>query len=145
MHFLWEHFKSKHKELNTKKFCIQSQKLSMFWQNTWYKKKQSLMQCLAYFFLYLNVFANTCIKNTKSNLFYQYMLLLTKVKQFSNLLKIKKEIGVLIALLVRYTDGCPESMRSRYKLLKNKQFFFFFYFNSSLNDNLEIAMQQIFA
>ena len=50
------------------------------------------MQCLAYFFLYLNVFANTCIKNTKFNLFYQYMLLLTKVKQFSNLLKIKKEM-----------------------------------------------------
>ena len=104
------------------------------------------MQCLAYFFLYLNVFANTCTKNTKFNLFYQYMLLLTKVKQFSNLLKIKKEIGVLIALLVRYIDDCPESMRSWYKLLKNKHcYYFFFYFNSSLNDNLEMAMQQIFA
>ena len=38
----------------------------------------------------------TCIKNAQFNLFYQYMLLPTKVKQFSNLLNIKKEIGVIL-------------------------------------------------
>ena len=46
---------------------------------------------LAKFFLYRNIFANSCIKNAQFNIFYQYMLLLTKVKQFSNLLKIKKK------------------------------------------------------
>ena len=57
---------------------------------------------------------------------------MTKVKQFSNLLKIKKEIGVLIALLVRYIDDCPESMRSWYKLLKNKHCYYFFFFTLTL-------------
>ena len=47
---------------------------------------------LAKFFLYRNIFANSCIKNAQFNIFYQYMLLLTKVKQFSNLLKIKKKL-----------------------------------------------------
>ena len=41
-------------------------------------------------------FANTYIKNAQFNLSYQYMLLLTKVKQFSNSLEIKKEIGVTL-------------------------------------------------
>ena len=33
---------------------------------------------------------------TQFNLFYQYMLLLTNVKQFSNLLNIKKEVRVTL-------------------------------------------------
>ena len=52
-------------------------------------------QYIAYFFLYINIFANTDMKNTQFNLFYQCMLLLTKVKQFSNLLKIKKKLSYL--------------------------------------------------
>ena len=40
-------------------------------------------QCLVSFFLYINIFANTCMKNDQFEFFYQYMLSLTKVKQFS--------------------------------------------------------------
>ena len=45
---------------------------------------------------HINIFANIRIQNTQFNLFYQYMLLLTKVKQFLNLLKIKKGIGATL-------------------------------------------------
>ena len=46
---------------------------------------------LNFFFIYINIFANTYMKNNKFNLFYQYMLLFTNIKQFSNLLKINKK------------------------------------------------------
>ena len=51
---------------------------------------------LATFLRYINIFGNTCIKNAQFNLFYQYLLLLSNVKHFSNLLKIKKEMGVAL-------------------------------------------------
>ena len=37
-------------------------------------------QCLVSFFLYINIFANTCMNNDQFEFFYQYMLSLTKVK-----------------------------------------------------------------
>ena len=61
------------------------------------------------------------------------MLLLTKVKQFSNLLKIKKEIGVGYSFScdfpIRHACGCPESkiMSLKYPhlqlLIRNCQFY----------------------
>ena len=49
---------------------------------------------LAKGFLYINIFANTWIKNAHFNPFCQYMFLLTKVKQAFKLMRHKKEIGV---------------------------------------------------
>ena len=58
------------------------------------------VEFLAYFFLYVNIFANTWIKNPHFNLFCQYILLLTKVKQVFKLIKDKKEIGdALLAVI----------------------------------------------
>ena len=61
------------------------------------------------------------------------MLLMTKVKQFSNLLKIKKEIGVGYSFScnfsIRYACGCPQSkiMSLKYPhlqlLIRNCQFY----------------------
>ena len=43
-------------------------------------KQTKKVQILASFFLYVNIFVKTCIKNAQFNLFYQYMSLLAKVK-----------------------------------------------------------------
>ena len=55
--------------------------------------------------LYFSFFLQThaCIKNAQFYHFYQYMLymlLLTKVKQFSQLVKHKKEIGVTLLAVI---------------------------------------------
>ena len=60
-------------------------------------------KCFAWFILYINIFENTCIKNAKFNIFYQYVLFLTKVKQFSNLKK-KKEVGVTLLTVISLYD-----------------------------------------
>ena len=100
---------------------------------------------LAKCFLYINIFANTWIKNAHFNPFCQYMFLLTKVKQAFKLMRHKKEIGVTFCcdFPIRYVNGCPESkimsvkyphlqlliqtsqfyMGSWHKLLKNKHLF----------------------
>ena len=74
----------------------------MFWQNRGLLKPIFCknVQFIAYFFLYINIFANTWIKNPHFNLFCQYILLLTKVKQVFKLIKDKKEIGdALLAVI----------------------------------------------
>ena len=47
----------------------------------------------------LYIFGNTYLKNAQFNFFYQYMLLLTEVKQPSNFIKIKK-IGVTLFAVI---------------------------------------------
>ena len=54
------------------------------------------------YFPFINIFANARITNTQFNFFYQYMLFLTKVKQFSNLLDIKKKQVLLFQLQYPY-------------------------------------------
>ena len=108
-----------------------------------FNKKRSIFSLIFPLYKY---FANTCIKNAQFNLFCQYMLLLTKVKQFSNLLKIKKNRSYAFSCTfpIRYVNGCPESnilplkyphlqfiiqtsqfyMRRWQKLLKSKHCYF---------------------
>ena len=71
------------------------------------------VQFLASFFLDINIFANTYIKNAQLDLLYQYMLLLTKGKQFSNLLKIKKEIGVTLLASISLFDMSMASLKAK--------------------------------
>ena len=54
------------------------------------------------YFLFINIFAKARITNAQFNHFYQYMLFLTKVKQFSNLLDIKKKQMLLFQLRYAY-------------------------------------------
>ena len=75
----------------------------MFWQKLGvvepiFDKKCSIFSLT--FSLYKNIFANTYIKNTQFNLFCQYMLLLTKVKQVFKLIKDKKEIGATLLAVI---------------------------------------------
>ena len=62
---------------------------------TWFTKTNIQQKMFDFYlnfsFIYINIFANTYMKNNKFNLFYQYMLLFTNIKQFSNLLKINKK------------------------------------------------------
>ena len=70
----------------------------MFWQKLGLLKPIFNKKCLIFslYFSFVSIFANACIKSGQFNLFYQYMLLLTKGKQFSNLLNMKKEINVTL-------------------------------------------------
>ena len=120
----------------------------MFWQELGLLKPIFNKKCLIFslYFSFISIFANTCIKSTQFNLFYQYMLLLTKVKTFLNLLNIKEKYVLLFScdFPIRYVNGCPESkilslqypylqlliqtsqfyMGSWHKLLKSKHLFF---------------------
>ena len=58
-------------------------------------------------FLYINTFANTCIKNTQFNLLPIYVAI-DQSKTVFKLTKDKKEIVVSLLAVVS-VDGCPES------------------------------------
>ena len=87
-----DYLNSKQKKLSTNG-SLSKAKSCQYSDKSFVPQNQSLIknnQVLAYFFLYKNVFANTCIRNAQFDLFNQDILL-TKVKQFSNLLEIKKK------------------------------------------------------
>ena len=85
----------------------------MFWQkfeslNPIFNKKMFSLH-----FFFIGIFANICIKNAQFNLLYQYMLSLTEVKRFSNVLNINKKYKLLFQLRFPYlmaavnTKSCP--------------------------------------
>ena len=74
----------------------------MFWQKLGLLKSifnKKYLYFSIYFFLMI-IFADTCIKNAQFKLFYQYLLLLTKVKFFFKLIKHRKQIGVTILAVI---------------------------------------------
>ena len=87
MHFLRKGLNSKHKKLNTNDSVVNNwQKLDLL--KPIFNKKYSIFTLIFHLYKY---FANKYTKNAQFNLFYQYMPLFTKVKQFSKLLKTKKK------------------------------------------------------
>ena len=63
----------------------------MFWKKLGSLKpvfNKKMFNFWSIFFLHINIFANKCTNNARFNLFYQYMLLLTKEKQFQKIIKV---------------------------------------------------------
>ena len=108
-------------------FYILSQSLSMGSLKPVFNKK--MFNFWSIFFLHINIFANKCINNARFNLFYQYVLLLTKEKQFSNLLKLLFLLWFLFKMLMAALKAnfCPKNtqfyMGSWQKLLKKTVIF----------------------
>ena len=65
------------------------------------------------FNLIFPILTNSCIKNAQFKIFYQCMLLLTKVKQFSKL-KDKKEVGVTLLTAIFLYDRLMAASKAKY-------------------------------
>ena len=115
MHFLKEHFHSKHKKFNTNNSASQPKLVNVL-AKTWLLKPIFNKKCLIFslYVFFISIFANICIKNAQFNLFYQYMLLLTQVKLFSNLLNIKKEVGVTLLTAISLKDMLMVALKAKY-------------------------------
>ena len=107
--FLREHFNSKRKKLNTNYSASKAKTC----QCSGLVKPILNKKCVVFglYFSFASIFANTLIKNPQFNLFYQYMLLLTGVKQFSKLLNKKRNKCYFFScnFSIRYVNGFPES------------------------------------
>ena len=107
MHFLREHLNSKCKKLKTNYSASKAKTCQCSGKNLGLLIPVFNKKCLIFSlcFSFICIFAKTCVTNTQFNFFYQNMLLLTKVKQFSNLLNIKKKCVLLLLLDIL----CPDS------------------------------------
>ena len=93
MHCLREYFSSKHKKLITNHSASKAQNCQCFDKNL--SKTSFLHKMISLIFPLYRYICKLMHQECPFNIFYQYTLLLTNVKQFSNLLKIKKKYVLL--------------------------------------------------